>query len=339
MTTLTAASRQLFSRPPDERYPTLDALYRHCREMEELSNDRWVSSKEMYFLGSEGGNLLLRTGEGPDYALNSWSFAQVCKLAGVGIETVNKVRARTAASILEDTFPNSGKPLQLYHTPDTVRSLHGHVYSRLRDTELLDVIREYDRFTPPPVGFNGATGIYGGDRDIFVFEIDAEVSLEIGEDGPLHPGYIVHNSTVGARMLGITTFYFQRVCANHIIHGVHGVAEFTAKHTSKIGEALDEVRRRLELLAGVDSGAHDSFVAAVKSAMKTPLGTSKEEATKALVKQGFAQRTAGLAAEGMKEWTVWGAVDSLTRLSRTFRYTDDRVDADRQAARLLRLAA
>src|SRR5262245_27119325 len=92
MTTLTAASSQLFSRPPDERYPTLDALYRHCREMEELSNDRWVSSKEMYFLGSEGGNLLLRTGEGPDYALNSWSFAQVCKLAGVGIETVNKVR-------------------------------------------------------------------------------------------------------------------------------------------------------------------------------------------------------------------------------------------------------
>lgn len=41
MSTLTRASKELFSRTADERFPSLQALWEHCLQVKEASIDRW----------------------------------------------------------------------------------------------------------------------------------------------------------------------------------------------------------------------------------------------------------------------------------------------------------
>ena len=64
---------------------------------------------------------------------------------------------------------------------DRVRSIHGASYTRLFDSDLLDVVRNTaDGFTPPPKGINGATGLYAGQQDMFAFLIDDSAWVDIG---------------------------------------------------------------------------------------------------------------------------------------------------------------
>jgi len=41
MVNLTQASRELFSRSPDERFSSVEELYQHCKCQRERSTDRW----------------------------------------------------------------------------------------------------------------------------------------------------------------------------------------------------------------------------------------------------------------------------------------------------------
>ena len=61
---------------------------------------------------------------------------------------------------------------------------------------------------------NGATGLYCGEQDLFVFLIDPVGWAEIDGEA-FAPGFFVWNSEVGKRSVGIQTFWFQQVCANH----------------------------------------------------------------------------------------------------------------------------
>ena len=44
---LTQASRELFRRAPDERFASLDELWRHCQDDKDRSTDRWHSPAEI----------------------------------------------------------------------------------------------------------------------------------------------------------------------------------------------------------------------------------------------------------------------------------------------------
>jgi hypothetical protein len=79
------------------------------------------------------------------------------------------------------------------------------------------MVEEYATdFQPPPKGFNGATGLYAGEQDLFVFLIDPTGWVEIDGEA-FAPGMFLWNSEVGCRSVGIETFWYQQVCANHIV--------------------------------------------------------------------------------------------------------------------------
>ena len=86
---------------------------------------------------------------------------------------------------------------------------------------------------------------------------------------------------VGKRSVGISTFWFQAVCQNHIVWDATEVVEFTRKHTGKVGEALGDIRRIVEALVEKRDARRDGFVAVMKKAMETKLGDDAEEAMKA----------------------------------------------------------
>jgi len=158
MVDLTKASNELFRRKPDERYETLDELLRHCRDLQEQSQDHW-QLPHLIEPTAVTGELKLAIGTDGALALNDWSFGQLCSMARVQKSTVNRLSPATAAKVLSETKPSGSKPLQVLGMGKQLRSLHGVAYSRLWNADVVSLLREYDDFQPSPKGFNGATGL------------------------------------------------------------------------------------------------------------------------------------------------------------------------------------
>src|SRR5438105_3752672 len=259
MQNLTAASRELFSRSPDECFGSLDSLYQRCLSDRERSEDRWHSPVEIRPSPAEG-RLDMELGTGGSYRLNDWSFSQLCKFAQVSKDTVNKLSPATASQVLVETLPLGAKPLQVLSLDRTVRSIHGTAYTRLHNVELLNVVREFATdFQPPQKSKIGAgTGLYCGEQDMFVFLIDPLGWAEI-EGEAFAPGFFLWNSEVGRRSVGIQTFWFQAVCANHIVWDAVEVVEFSRKHTANVHECFGAIRSRIEGLVESRDERRDGF--------------------------------------------------------------------------------
>jgi hypothetical protein len=346
---LTRAHDELFRRTADETFPTLQALWEHTHAEKERSTDRWRPPQTLRPV-ADGNRLVLDLGEGNEpFSLNDWSFTQLCGQAGVSRETVNRLSPNTAALVFQETMPSGNKPLQLFTEDDLVRSIHGHSYTRLHNADILTMLREFATdFQPPqraavggPDNTGGGTGLYCGEQDMFAFLIDPTGWAEI--DGQAFaPGFYVWNSEVGKRSVGISTFWFQAVCQNHIIWDATEVVEFTRKHTGKVGEALGDIRRIVEALVEKRDARKDGFVAVMKKAMEAKLGDDAEEAMKALTRNGIPKGLAKRALEvatGQGRFTIFAVVDALTRIAREQPNAGDRTDADQRAAGLLALAA
>lgn len=340
MTNLTRAHRELFRRTADECYSSLDALQQAVQERHSQSQDRW-QPPQMLTPITCGNRLDLTIGGDGDFAMNDWSFSQLCRLAGVSRDTINRLSPETASQAFRETLPSAEKPMQLLTTENTVRSIHGVAYTRLWDSELVATVREYATdFQPPQNAFNEATGLYAGEQDMFLFLIDPVGWIEIGGEA-FAPGFFAWNSEVGRRSLGLSTFWFQKICQNHIVWDAIDVVEFTRKHTASVRDSLNTVRSSIESLVKKRDERRDSFARVLRNAVTTKLGDTTEDVEKVLAKQGIGRqlaREALMLAQDRGAFTIWTLVDALTRLSGQLVYAGDRLEADQKAASLLALA-
>jgi hypothetical protein len=339
MTVLTRAHQQLFQRTPDECWNSLPELATHCRRQREQSADRWIPPEEL----SPTSDMTLSLGsDGTEAGVNDWSFSQLCRMAGVSKETLNRLSPATASKALQETLPQSGKPLQLLMTDDLVRSIHGTAYTRLWNSELLATVQEFATdFQPPQKAVTGGTGLYCGEQDMFCFLIDPTGWAEI--DGQAFaPGFFVWNSEVGRRSVGIQTFWFQSVCQNHLVWDAVDVVDFKRKHTANVREGLPEIRRIIASLVEKRDARRDGFVDVLKKAMVTRLGDEADEVAKVLKREGVPQGLAKKALELARQqgaFTIFAVVDALTRLTQELIYAGDRTELDQKVASLLSLAA
>lgn len=339
MVNLTRASRELFRRTPDERFKSLEELRAHCRNEKQFSTERWQLPQTMQ-PRSDGDTVLLTLAEGEQCRLNDWSFGQLCRMSGISKDTISQLSPDTASLALRETLPAADKPIQILTAGATVRSLHGVSYTRLWNSHLLNVVAEYaNDFQPPPAGFNGATGLYCGEQDLFAFLIDPQGWVEI-DDQAFAPGFFVWNSEVGRRTLGIQTFWFQAICQNHIVWDATNVVEFTRKHTTSVQDGLLEVGRMIERLVAERDARRDGFHKMIRTAMSARIGQDGDEALKALLDHGIPR---GLGKEAVNlaqgRFTVFAMVDALTRLTQRVQFAGDRAELDQKAAGLLALAA
>ena len=140
---------------------------------------------------------MLALGHDGAFALNDWSFTQLCGVAGVSKDTVNRLSAETASRVFRETMPGGNKPVQLFTTEREVRSIHGHSYTRLYNADLVAMLMEFAvDFQPPQKASTGGTGLYCGEQDLFAFLIDPTGWAEIGGEA-FAPGFFVWNSEVG----------------------------------------------------------------------------------------------------------------------------------------------
>jgi len=340
MTTLNRANRELYRRGPDEAFATLKDLHDHCRQERQWSSDVWQQPHTLQPQVCDG-ELRLLLDKGDSFGLNEWSFSQVCRLSGVSKETINRFQPETATMAFRDTLPHGDKPIQLLTTGQTVRSVHGVSYTRLWNSELIETIRDVATdFTPPQSAMNGGTGLYCGEQDMFCFLIDPTGWIDIDGEA-FAPGFFVWNSEVGRRSLGMQTFWFQKICQNHIVWDAVEVIEFTRKHTANVRDGLLEIRRHIEALIAKRDARRDQFAEVLKKAMQTRLGSDSDEVAKELGKHGIPQhyiKDAMVIARAQGGFTIFALVDALTRLTQRITFAADRAEADYKVAQLLSLA-
>jgi hypothetical protein len=345
MKTLTRASQQLFTRSPDENFDSLPGLLAYCRGLKDAAFE--VKEKSTVFRPVlTDGQVRLQVNGYTPMLLNEWSFTQVCMMAGVSKETVNRLSGPTAGQVLTETLVqrvNEETEWQaLFVNDTTVRSVNGSRYQRLWTADLVMMVMEFATdFTLPQKGFNGATGLYAGDQDVFCFLIDPTGWVEIGGQA-FAPGFFVWNSEVGKRTVGISTFWFQAVCANHIVWDAVETVEFVRRHTGDVKESLGEIRRILQELVQKRDERKDGFARTIARAMVTTYGHDQEEVLELLGKAGFAKTLAEKAlqlAEVNGRFTIWSVVDALTQLAREQKFAGSRVELDTKAASLLELVS
>jgi histone H3/H4 len=341
VTNLTKAHEELYRRTPDETFASMQDLWDHCYRQKEQSADRWHPPRALS-TGVDNHTLVLTLGDDGAFSMNDWSFSQLCRLAEVSKDTVNRLSPATASTVLAETLPKGNKPFQILTHEDRIRSLHGATYTRLWNLDLLSMIREFATdFQPPQQAVTGGTGLYAGEQDIFMFLIDPLGWVEI-EGENYAPGFFVWNSEVGRRALGCQTFWFQAVCQNHIVWDAMEITEYTRKHTARVNEGLGEIRAMIEAVVAKRDARKDGFVTVIRKAMETKLGDDADEAFKELCKNGIPRSVAKEAvtiAQEKGRFTIWSVVDALTRLSQESRYVGDRVETDQKAAQLLSLVA
>lgn len=126
MANLDRASRELYSRTPDEMYETLGHLLQRCRQQQEQSLDRWhlPQSLRPQAAGASAAGLQLNVSDDGAFLMNDWSFSQLCRLANVNKETINRLSPETAGLVFRETLPNGNKPLQILTEGQRIRSIH-----------------------------------------------------------------------------------------------------------------------------------------------------------------------------------------------------------------------
>jgi hypothetical protein len=333
------ASRELYCREPDECYESFADLREFCYTQREESGEHWCKPQAVIPI-AKADCVAVQLELGEEFELNNHSFRQLSRLCGVSADTLNRLSPKTAATAIAETLPSADRPIQFLSGQSAMRSIHGISYTRLWDSELLDVVAEYEsEFQPPKKALDGhGTGLYAGEQDMFAFLVDDNSWVEIDND-KFAPGFFVWNSEVGSRSLGIQTFWYQHICGNHIVWDCVDVNEFSRKHTSSVRDGLGEIRTMIESLVEVKTQRQEQFAAKIKQAKQDKLGSDVNEVTKLLRKQGIPMSMIKNAAKVVgNNHSAFAWVDALTRASGRIEFAGARSSMDQKIGSLLTLA-
>jgi len=223
----------------------------------------------------------------------------------------------------------------------------GPGYGRIWDADvvenLMQAINGSSWHVPPAKPSFGSdnSGLYASDRDMFVFMVNDENPVEVG-NAKLGRGFFCWNSETGSATFGLTTFLYNYVCGNHIVWGAEEVAELKIVHRNHApdhfySEALPILNRFVE-----NRMFGDRVKETIGRAMTLPVGETVEKALEWFKDRPFTNKEVVEAwntgiSEGEDVRTVWGMIQGFTAYARTLSHTDKRVNLERRTGALLNL--
>jgi hypothetical protein len=229
------AHREWASRPPDERYASVHALYEAARVRRSHLEEHTIETGA-FRTEAVGEALTLREASSRTAALTHWSFGQLATIASAPPNYLRTLPAAIASNAINHGLQRIRREQhQLFVEPTapwTVHAITSPRYARVHHDELasrvLDLMAEHPAWRLP-LGYKdgeyGAervpSGAYLGDRDMFLFLVDGNRDLDDPTDrthAGLFRGFILRNSDVGAAALTLDLFLFRMVCANHVRH-------------------------------------------------------------------------------------------------------------------------
>jgi hypothetical protein len=350
------AHREWASRPPDERFASVHALYEAARARRQRIEERTIDTGD-FRTEAVDDDLALRETSGRTAALTHWSFGQLATIASAPPNYLRTLPAEIASSAINYGLQRVQRERhQLFvedTAPWTVHAMTSPRYARVHHDELASRVLDLTATHPAwrlPLGYKdgefGAervpSGAYLGDRDMFLFLVDGNRTLDDPTDptqSGLFRGFILRNSDVGAAALTLDLFLFRMVCGNHIIWGFQHVAGFRRRH---VGAAIqDEWTTSLDKVRNALDADTTSDRTMILRSTTQELGPTREAVLDAVVQRhDLSQKHAAEAYTLAEQYetnprSVWGYVQGLTRLSQRTPWQDGRFALDRAASRLL----
>ena len=142
-------SSEWFSRPADERYPSLSELYASVRHRTDLSRTRTIESAAVRVEAQrDDGDALTLLIPGSDQAIvpTHWSFGQLASLVGAPAAYLRQLPAPLAAINLQYGLTSHRaeqvKTLELDDGRVELRAVTGPDYGRIYDHELVSAVQK-----------------------------------------------------------------------------------------------------------------------------------------------------------------------------------------------------
>lgn len=370
MATLTQASHQWATRPADQRFTSLLALHDYVSYVKQHSNAKVISSRQIKCEpadkpasdGFDHEGLKCIGPNGGPVNLTHWSFGQLAARAGAPAGYLRTLPSEMAADCInyglhvsrpvDDVgvllYKNGGEP--------ELRAATGPNYGRIwNETITRALVNRFgdgltgDFRVPGEFGqavevTNANTTLYASDRDMFVFLADETHRIEIpnrrnGEPGSLARGFFVWNSEVGSATFGIAMFLFDYVCKNRMVWGAEQFQEIKIKHTAGAPDRwIEEAAPAIEAYANSSSTNVTEIIAQARA---RKMGDNLDDfLSKRFTRtQVSAIKAAHLAEEQRPIETLWDVTVGVTAYARGIQYQDERVKLEREAGKIINLAA
>ncbi|QBF31850.1 DUF932 domain-containing protein [Thalassococcus sp. S3] len=368
-------SSEWFSRPDDEKFLSLSELYASVKGRAARSRTRTLESAairvEAHRDDPEKLALVLPEAETP-VAPTHWSFGQLASLVGAPAAYLRQLPAPLAGINLQYGLTNHRaeqvKTMEVANGRTKLRAVTGPDYGRIYDHELVSAVQRIagdgvgdTRWKVPGV-LDWSTGIYNpmvdvtkdtttlyaSDRDVFLFLVDDLNPIEAGTlpDGSpdlFFRGFYCWNSEVGAKTLGIASFYLRAVCQNRNLWGVEDFQEISIRHSKYAANRF--AHEAAPALANFADSSPQPFIQGIRSARERIVARNNEDRTDFLRKRGFSKAETGrivetvLAEEGRPPESVFDFVQGITAVARSKPQQDARLTMETRAKKLLEAAA
>jgi len=140
------------------------------------------------------------------------------------------------------------------------------------------------------------TTLYASDRDVFLFLVDDLNPIEAGllPDGSpdlYFRGFYCWNSEVGAKTLGIASFYLRAVCQNRNLWGVEDFQEITIRHSKYAASRF--AHEAAPALSRFAESSPAPFIDGIRAAREQIVARSDEDRQDFLRKRGFSKAETG----------------------------------------------
>jgi hypothetical protein len=365
-------SSEWFSRPDDERFLSLTDLQASVKERAAKSRTRTVESAAIRVEAArddaERLELLLPESDTP-VAPTHWSFGQLSALVGAPASYLRQLPAPLAAISLQyGLTTHRAEQVKTLETEDgrmELRAVTGPDYGRIYDHELVSAVMKIagdgvgdTRWKIPGV-LDWSTGVYNpnaevsrqsttlyaSDRDVFLFLVDDLNPIEAGRlpDGSpdlFFRGFYCWNSEVGAKTLGLASFYLRAVCQNRNLWGVEDFQEIVIRHSKYASDRF--AREAAPALTRFAESSPMPFINGIKAAREKIVARNDEDRSDFLRKRGFSKAETAtiietvLAEEGRPPDSVFDFVQGITAVARGKAHQDARLEMEGRAKQLLR---
>jgi hypothetical protein len=368
-------SSEWFSRPADERYLSLSELFAAVHARAEHSRTRTVESATIRVDASRDDAerlALMLPGSDATVAPTHWSFGQLASLVGAPATYLRQLPAPLAGINLQYGLTSHRaeqiKTLEIEDGRVELRAVTGPDYGRIYDHELVSAVQRIagngtgdtrwkvpgvldwstEIYNPNVDVTQDTTTLYASDRDVFLFLVDDLNPIEAGRlpDGSpdlFFRGFYCWNSEVGAKTLGIASFYLRAVCQNRNLWGVEDFEEITIRHSKYAASRF--AHEAAPALGRFANSSPMPFINGVKAARERIVARDDDDRTDFLRKRGFSKTETAkiidtvLAEEGRKPETVFDFVQGITAIARNKTHQDARLDLEARAKKLFERAA
>ena len=160
-----------------------------------------------------------------------------------------------------------------------------------------------------------------------------------GSPDPYFRGFYCWNSEVGAKTLGMASFYLRAICQNRNLWRVENFEEIIIRHSKYAANRF--AHEAAPALLNFANSSPTPFVNGIRAARERIVARNDEDRTEFLRRRGFSKAETAkvietvLAEEGHTPESIFDFVQGITAVARDKPHQDARLDMEARAKKLL----